>query len=81
MDKTISSLAEAVAGIKDGATVMIGGFGGSGAGCPRAAAMPPRRGRYLSSPSARSAACTASRALTCALNATTFGNGARSSLT
>lgn len=31
MDKTIASLAEAVAGIDDGATVMIGGFGGSGA--------------------------------------------------
>ncbi len=31
MDKTIASLAEAVAGIPDGATVMIGGFGGSGA--------------------------------------------------
>ena len=31
MDKTIGSLAEAVAGIDDGATVMIGGFGGSGA--------------------------------------------------
>ncbi|MFQ0814212.1 3-oxoadipate CoA-transferase [Brucella anthropi] len=31
MDKTITSLAEAVAGIGDGATVMIGGFGGSGA--------------------------------------------------
>lgn len=31
MDKTISSLAEAVSGIGDGATVMIGGFGGSGA--------------------------------------------------
>ncbi|KAB2689823.1 3-oxoacid CoA-transferase subunit A [Brucella tritici] len=31
MDKTIGSLAEAVAGIGDGATVMIGGFGGSGA--------------------------------------------------
>ncbi|WP_313531040.1 3-oxoacid CoA-transferase subunit A [Shinella sp.] len=31
MDKSISSLAEAVAGIGDGATVMIGGFGGSGA--------------------------------------------------
>ncbi len=31
MDKTIPSLAEAVAGIDDGATVMIGGFGGSGA--------------------------------------------------
>ena len=30
MDKTISSLAEAVAGIKDGATVMIGGFGTAG---------------------------------------------------
>lgn len=31
MDKTIGSLADAVAGINDGATVMIGGFGGSGA--------------------------------------------------
>ena len=31
MDKRIASLAEAVAPIKDGATVMIGGFGGSGA--------------------------------------------------
>jgi len=31
MDKTIGSLAQAVAGIGDGATVMIGGFGGSGA--------------------------------------------------
>ncbi|EXL04519.1 3-oxoadipate CoA-transferase [Brucella anthropi] len=31
MDKTIGSLTEAVAGIDDGATVMIGGFGGSGA--------------------------------------------------
>ncbi|AOF90288.1 3-oxoacid CoA-transferase subunit A [Sinorhizobium sp. RAC02] len=31
MDKTIGSLAEAVAGIGDGTTVMIGGFGGSGA--------------------------------------------------
>ncbi|WP_182086307.1 3-oxoacid CoA-transferase subunit A [Aureimonas sp. ME7] len=31
MDKTISSLADAVAGIPDGAVVMIGGFGGSGA--------------------------------------------------
>ncbi len=31
MDKSISSLAEAVSGIGDGATVMIGGFGGSGA--------------------------------------------------
>lgn len=31
MDKTIATLAEAVAGIGDGATVMIGGFGGSGA--------------------------------------------------
>lgn len=31
MDKTIPSLAEAVNGIPDGATVMIGGFGGSGA--------------------------------------------------
>jgi 3-oxoadipate CoA-transferase alpha subunit len=31
MDKTIGSLAEAVAEIGDGATIMIGGFGGSGA--------------------------------------------------
>lgn len=31
MDKTCPSLAAAVAGIPDGATVMIGGFGGSGA--------------------------------------------------
>ncbi|MFC2967790.1 3-oxoacid CoA-transferase subunit A [Acidimangrovimonas pyrenivorans] len=31
MDKTLPSLAEAVAGIADGAAVMIGGFGGSGA--------------------------------------------------
>lgn len=31
MDKTVPSLADAVAKIGDGATVMIGGFGGSGA--------------------------------------------------
>ncbi|MHC5232133.1 3-oxoacid CoA-transferase subunit A [Brucella sp. LJL56] len=31
MDKTVGSLAEAVDGIGEGATVMIGGFGGSGA--------------------------------------------------
>jgi 3-oxoadipate CoA-transferase alpha subunit len=31
MDKRIASIAGAVAGISDGATVMIGGFGGSGA--------------------------------------------------
>lgn len=31
MDKTVGSLAEAVAGIGDGATAMIGGFGGAGA--------------------------------------------------
>jgi 3-oxoadipate CoA-transferase alpha subunit len=31
MDKQLSSLAEAVAEIKDGSTVMIGGFGGAGA--------------------------------------------------
>ena len=30
LDKTIGSLADAVSGIPDGATVMIGGFGGSG---------------------------------------------------
>ena len=31
MDKTIGSVEQAVAGIRDGATIMIGGFGGSGA--------------------------------------------------
>jgi 3-oxoadipate CoA-transferase alpha subunit len=31
MDKTLDSLSDAVAGIGDGATIMIGGFGGSGA--------------------------------------------------
>jgi len=31
MNKIVSSMAEAVAGIGDGSTVMIGGFGGSGA--------------------------------------------------
>jgi 3-oxoadipate CoA-transferase alpha subunit len=31
MDKTIATLSEAVSAIPDGATVMIGGFGGSGA--------------------------------------------------
>ena len=31
MNKSVSSLADAVAPIDDGATVMIGGFGGSGA--------------------------------------------------
>jgi 3-oxoadipate CoA-transferase alpha subunit len=31
MDKTVASAAEAVAAIPDGATIMIGGFGGSGA--------------------------------------------------
>lgn len=31
MDKAFASLSDAVAGIEDGATVMIGGFGGSGA--------------------------------------------------
>ncbi|SPF80934.1 3-oxoacid CoA-transferase subunit A [Pseudoprimorskyibacter insulae] len=31
MDKTCPTLADAVAGIEDGASVMIGGFGGSGA--------------------------------------------------
>lgn len=30
MDKTVASLAEAMAGIPDGAVIMIGGFGGSG---------------------------------------------------
>lgn len=31
MDKSVATLAEAIAGIADGASVMIGGFGGSGA--------------------------------------------------
>jgi 3-oxoadipate CoA-transferase alpha subunit len=31
MDKTIGNVAEAVSGIEDGMTIMIGGFGGSGA--------------------------------------------------
>jgi 3-oxoadipate CoA-transferase, alpha subunit len=31
MNKTLPSLAEAVSGIKDGMTLMVGGFGGSGA--------------------------------------------------
>lgn len=31
MDKTTGSIADAVSGIRDGATIMIGGFGGSGA--------------------------------------------------
>src|SRR5215217_1407924 len=31
MDKTVSDLAQAVAGIEDGMVLMIGGFGGSGA--------------------------------------------------
>lgn len=30
IDKTVQSLADAVAGIRDGSTVMIGGFGGAG---------------------------------------------------
>jgi len=30
IDKTVASVAEAVAGIHDGATVMIGGFGAAG---------------------------------------------------
>ena len=30
IDKTVKSLADAVAGIRDGSTVMIGGFGGAG---------------------------------------------------
>ena len=31
IDKTVASVAEAVAGIHDGATVMIGGFGAAAA--------------------------------------------------
>lgn len=31
MNKTIKSATDAISGIGDGATVMIGGFGGSGA--------------------------------------------------
>jgi 3-oxoadipate CoA-transferase alpha subunit len=30
IDKTVSTLADAVAGVPDGATVLIGGFGGAG---------------------------------------------------
>ena len=30
IDKTVQTLADALAGIRDGATVMIGGFGGAG---------------------------------------------------
>lgn len=30
IDKTVSTLADAVAGLKDGATVLVGGFGGAG---------------------------------------------------
>ena len=31
MDKSVANIADAVAGIEDGSTIMIGGFGGSGA--------------------------------------------------
>ncbi len=47
MDKTIGSLAEAVAGIGDGATVMIGGFGGSGAPIELIHALIDRRPKEL----------------------------------
>jgi 3-oxoadipate CoA-transferase, alpha subunit len=47
MDKTIATPAEAVAGIGDGATVMIGGFGGSGAPIELIHALIDRRVRDL----------------------------------
>lgn len=47
MDKTLNSLTDAVAGIGDGATVMIGGFGGSGAPIELIHALIDRRPRGL----------------------------------
>lgn len=47
MDKTIARLADAVAGIGDGATVMIGGFGGSGAPIELIHALIDRRPKNL----------------------------------
>ena len=47
MNKTISGLAEAVSGISDGATVMVGGFGGSGAPIELIHALIDRRPRGL----------------------------------
>jgi 3-oxoadipate CoA-transferase alpha subunit len=47
MDKTIGSVAEAVAGIGDGATVMIAGFGGSGAPVELVHALIDKRPRGL----------------------------------
>lgn len=47
MDKTIGSVAEAVAGIGDGATVMIAGFGGSGAPIELVHALIDKRPRGL----------------------------------
>ena len=47
MNKTISALAEAVSGIGDGATVMVGGFGGSGAPIELIHALIDRRPRGL----------------------------------
>ncbi|HLP69090.1 MAG TPA: 3-oxoacid CoA-transferase subunit A [Rhizobium sp.] len=47
MNKTIADLAEAVAEIGDGATVMIGGFGGSGAPIELIHALIDRRAKEL----------------------------------
>lgn len=47
MDKTLSSLSEAVAHVKDGMTVMIGGFGGSGAPIERIHALIDHRPKNL----------------------------------
>ncbi|MCB1429217.1 MAG: 3-oxoacid CoA-transferase subunit A [Nitratireductor sp.] len=47
MNKTLTGLPEAVAGIGDGATVMIGGFGGSGAPIELIHALIDRRPRGL----------------------------------
>lgn len=47
MDKRSDSLAEAVASIGDGAVVMIGGFGGSGAPIELIHALVDKRPRYL----------------------------------
>lgn len=47
MDKIVSSLANAVAGIGDGSTVMIGGFGGSGAPIELIHALIDKRPRNL----------------------------------
>lgn len=47
MDKTIESVVKAVSGIGDGATVMIGGFGGSGAPVELIHALIDKRPKHL----------------------------------